>query len=276
MLSSSSAEQRPRVDVELPAGAPNRPAIGADVVLHLLQQRRPLRAPELGCSFAVRNGRSEHELHFAGITPPRLQERVVGRARGGVVRPGEDGATSGPTTGSSRSHSAGEGWSRKRWTSRPSPIAFEHVEIAGRQTRQPEQGQPGREVEHLGLFPQALAGVDQSLGRARLADPGPQQPPQLHLPGRFVRGRRPHRPPNAAAFRAGARRSGRRDRPRVGWSRTALNPAPSRICGCAVPAAPATARRSVARPPRAGATPPVGAAMGPRPGRCPRPRRGRR
>ena len=67
---------------------------------------------------------------------------------------------------------------------------FEHVEIAGRQAGQPEQGDAGREVEKVGRFPQAQAGADQALGRARLADPGPQQSPQLHLPeGLVVAGR---------------------------------------------------------------------------------------
>ena len=134
----------------------------------------------------------------------------------------------------SRSHSAGDGCSRKRWTSRPAAIGLEDVEIARRQPGQPEQRQPGREVEQVGLVPQALAGARPGArpGSAGRCGPAAAATARPARPASSRRRRR--RRPSAAACRAGARRSGRRGRPRAGCSRsasTSVAPSPElRMC----------------------------------------------
>ena len=189
-------------------------------------------------------------------------------------RTGAGGATSGPRRAPAVPTAPATG-AGGRGARRARPDRLQHVEVARRKPGQPEQGQAGRMRQQLGLVAEALAGVDQALRRARLPDPGPQQAPQLHLPGASSSSRASP-PPSAAPFRAGVPRSGRRGRPRAGCSRTASTPARSRSCGCAGPTAPARARRSASRRLRAGATPPAGAARGPSPGSVPAARPGRR
>ncbi len=53
------------------------------------------------------------------------------------------------------------------------------VEVRARDPREPEQRQPGWELEQPGVVSNPLARRLQALGRARGADPFAQAPPQL-------------------------------------------------------------------------------------------------
>ena len=72
----------------------------------------------------------------------------------------------------------------------------QHVEVGAGDSRQPEQRQPRREVEQPHIAPDSLARRREPLGRTRHADPSPQAPPQLGLPGvgAVGRGKRPGGP----------------------------------------------------------------------------------
>ena len=59
----------------------------------------------------------------------------------------------------------------------------QHVEVGAGYSRQPEQRQPRREVEQPRIAPDPLARRREALGRTQHADPRPQAPPQLGLPG---------------------------------------------------------------------------------------------
>ena len=172
-------EQRPPVDVA--TGAPGRRAVGPDVVLHLLQQRRRLRSGCLGARLRRAGRPSRAPAASRGRrAPTTAAEDASPRPRWGP-RTGGGGATSG------RRQAPAVPQRRRRMQEEEVDLAsrahrLEHVEVARRKPGQPEQGQAGRMRQQLGLVTQPLAGVDQALRRARLPDPGPQPAPQLHLP----------------------------------------------------------------------------------------------
>ena len=57
------------------------------------------------CILPVRDGRAEHELHFAGVAAPRLQQRMSAAPAVGSSDRSEE-RDAGPTTGSQLSHSS--------------------------------------------------------------------------------------------------------------------------------------------------------------------------
>ena len=69
-----------RAGVAVATAAPRRCAVGPDVVLDPLQQcrRRPRRGSAVHL-VAVCHRPAEHELHLAGVAPPRRQQRVARR-----------------------------------------------------------------------------------------------------------------------------------------------------------------------------------------------------
>ena len=120
----------------------------------------------------------EHQLQLARVAAPRGEQRVSGERGGRVVGRG----AARRRVAASCSHSAGDGWSRNRWTSRPLGERAQHLQVAGRQPRQPEQRQPGGQVDERGSAAQPRARRLEALGRAGAADPLAQPPPQLGLP----------------------------------------------------------------------------------------------
>ncbi len=176
-------EHRPPIFVApRPGGRP----VETDVVLDPAQQRRhrlvrPAQQPP-------------------GRAGPRLPAPAASRARRDPTTRAADGSArsrSGPqpaprsaTTrrppACSLAHNAGRGVQEEEMHLASLGDRVEDVEVTGREAREPEQRQPRRQVEELGLLAQQLARVDQALGRPRLADPLPQEPPQIDLPRRLA------------------------------------------------------------------------------------------
>ncbi len=65
----------------------------------------------------------------------------------------------------------------------------QHVEIAGGQTCQPEQGDPLGKVDERGVVTQSAAGIEQSFGGAGETDLLSEAAPQVRLPALFGCGR---------------------------------------------------------------------------------------
>ena len=156
----------------------------------------------------------------------RLRASVAGRVIGapgpGPPRPARRRGPTAPATGGAET-----GGPLAR------PPGPQHLQVAGGQAGQAEQ----RHAPRAGRRPMGSAGAGrrlrQPLGRAGLADPGREPPPQLRLPGarapvRGWRGRPAAPRPRRAASRAGARRSGRTDR-RCGGRWRSAGPAAGRL-----------------------------------------------
>ena len=113
----------------------------------------------------VRRRAGEHELQLARVLPPG-GEQPVGRERARRRRRRGGRSAAPPAT---RSHSAGEGCSRNRWTSRWRAERPQHLQPAGGQPRQAEERQARRgSVDEPRLLAQARARRLEPLGRVGL------------------------------------------------------------------------------------------------------------
>ena len=117
----------------------------------------------------------------------RAADTVWSSRRGRCLVPGS-------TCASRRFQSSGDGWRRKRLTSRPAGHGVEDVQVTRGQPRQPKQREPWGEIEQVVRVPELAARAFQVLRRARTADAFAQEPPQFELPRRLVGSRYPGRP----------------------------------------------------------------------------------
>ena len=205
----------------------------------------------------------------------------VGSSRRRTAVPTEAAAAS-PAMRPQRS---GDGWSRRRWTSRAAARASSTSTTLGASRVKPNSERRAGNATSVGLVAQPGARRTEPFGRAGNAELLAQAAPQRGLPGDVGReglteavGVVPGQP-TRGAWPAGGRRSGRRGRPggarqRTGaprgwprWSR--------RRARGGRRASPSTAPRCARRRPPSAARPTGPAATDPRPVRSPR-RRGRR
>ena len=166
------------------------------------------------------------------VLAPRGEQPVARQLARRVLGAPRDAAAPAAT----RSHSAGDGCSRNRWTSRAAASASQHLQPPGRQPREAEHatGAPAASTSS-GSRAQARARRLDPLRRVGLAGAGAQPPPQLRLPARVGGSsrrsrRRPRRPPRRGPSPGAGARSGR-TAPRCGArSRTAAPGATGRRC----------------------------------------------
>ena len=248
MLSSSGVEQRPRRPrpPPLPAGA--RSARTSSWI-----RRRSVgtcRSPVSGLVLAVRDAPRRARAASRGRRAPRTPAAGCAARPPSGPRAADKNRDDGPTVGlragpTARATGATGRGGRPGLRRRPRARRGSWRAAGSARTGTAAAGSPGAP----GSSRSRLAGLDQALRRARQPDPLAQQPPQLDLPVRLVLLRRPCGP---ALEHVGAVHGVAVEEVRhVPDAREALRAlARSRSCGCAGPAAPATARRSAPRPPR--------------------------
>ena len=175
-------EQRARVVVAGERRARRR-AVGADVGLDAREQRAgAVRRPAWWWSTCSSRSR-EDELHLAGVVAPRGQQPVGGEVAVGSSPRRTIGGRP-PSSARRASHSAGDGCSRKRWTSRWAASARSTCRWpAGRRVRPNSETRCGQLDQRGSSRSRAHASSSRSAGLGR-ADPRPQAPPELGLPAR--------------------------------------------------------------------------------------------
>ena len=127
------------------------------------------------------------------VTPPRREEGVPRCARGRIVA-AKDVARRPPDLKYQPFPQRRRRVQQEEVHVPTSTHGLQDVEVAGRKPGQPEQRQPGRQVQELGLLLQPSTGIDEALGGALLSQALPEEAPQLELPLRLVELGRPGRP----------------------------------------------------------------------------------
>ena len=238
-----------------------RRLVVADAGLQALQQR-VAGSRRSGGGGRVKSSRTSWSSRLSW--PQEASSRLAGQRRG-LVRSAAGGLRG---SSASFSHSAGDGCSAKRWTSRPAASARRTSTWPRGSRVRPNRLRRGGRSASAGSSRRRAHACCEPLGgvglgdRARAAG-GTARPARRRRPG--CRRRRP--PSRRGPSPAGAGRSGRTGRRCGGRSRSGAR-------GCrrgARPGSAATARRATRRRPRAAARPSARAATGPP--RCPRPPR---
>ena len=157
-------------------------------------------------------GAGEHELELARLAAPRGEQAVARRPRRPILGAGRRGLLIRQCELDLIPQRRG-GMEQQQVDVAAGGERMHDLELGAGQPRQPEQRQPGREVEQLRLGPQAHAGAGESFGRARDADPRAQRPPQLWLPA-VAGAPRPVDEQRRAAGRVGVEQPG--DQPHAG------------------------------------------------------------
>ncbi len=157
-------------------------AVGPHVGLDALQEggrRRLQRAVVVG----LRAGAGgEHQLHLAGVPPPRAQQRVARHLGGVVLAAAHDPAGAGSRLGHPLPQHR-RGMEQEEVHVALHRQSVEHLEVARGQAGQAEQREPAGQVAARPVVAQDGAGVVEALGRAGAGDPLAQLAPEHRLPG---------------------------------------------------------------------------------------------
>ncbi len=189
-------EQHPLVGRAGECGA-RRSTVGANVGLDPAEKRRArLLDHQVVVDNDILEAAGEDELHLASVSRPGAEQWILRQSRRRILAAAHDRREATGERGDARPQ-RGRGVEQEEVHVPLDRERIQNVEVARRQTRQPEQRHPRRQVDERRLSPQPRTGVLHALRRARLPDPLAQPSPQLGLPAAVAsfRPRQQHRRP---------------------------------------------------------------------------------